>query len=220
MPNTCEGKNTFSDISKCGNLPLDNAFKNYMKGGNDNVVGNATELLKNMVQDVNVSDAAEVFDGVKNIVGGSRNKRRSGGKKRRSSKKKRRNSKKNRRSSKKNRRSSKKKRRSSKKKRRSQRGGRDSNGYYLAVGEKSIGGRPEVMPYSTCNMPVFPTQCRDLRGGSIRRGSRKSRRSLKKLGQRGGNDPYKLSGLPSNFSPNMNTRQFGCRHPYWTPKCV
>ena len=139
-----------------------------------------------------------------------------------------------------------------------QKGGRDSNGYYLGVGEPNMGGLSEVVPYETCNAPVFPTQCRDLRGGKSKRKrrvskrkarrksrktrksrksrkTRKSRKSRKTLTSRsrktltsrsrkmkGGNsvDPYKLSGLPSNFSPDMTTREFGCKTPYWTPKCV
>ena len=38
---------------------------------------------------------------------------------------------------------------------RSQRGGKESQGFYLGVGQQSIGGRAEVVPYSTCNAPVF-----------------------------------------------------------------
>jgi len=40
---------------------------------------------------------------------------------------------------------------------------------------------------------------------------------------RGGNNkinPYGLSGLKSNFSPDMMKREFGARAPYWTPNAV
>ena len=186
MPNTCGEGNTFSDISNCASLPLDDAFKNYMKGGDDDLVGNAAELFKDMIQD------------------GGRRKRRISRKSRRRSRRKSRRSRKS---------------RKSRKSMKYQRGGRESIGYYPAIAEPSIGGRSEIKSYSSCDTPVFPVDCRDLRGGSRRRRRRRMRRRSKRK-QRGGNDPYKLSGLPSNFSPDMNNRQFGCRAPYWTPKCV
>ena len=197
----CGGKNVFNDISKCGSLPLDSAFKNYNMKGGDSVIESGEKVLNKMVKDgiVLVNDkGSNPLQKVKSFIGGG-----------------------------------------------------ESNGYYLGVGENTIGGRSEVVPYSTCKSPVFNTSCRDLRGGNKRksrlnkrsrksgksrrrtrrsrtRRSRKSRRSRSRTRRHkrhkrhrgGGVDPYNLSGLPSNFSPDMTTRQFGCKAPYWQPKCV
>jgi len=227
MPNTCGEGNTFSDISNCASLPLDDAFKNYMKGGDDDLVGNAAELFKDMIQDGGRRKRRISRKSRRR----SRRKSRRSRKSRRRSRRKSRRSRKSRKSRRSRRRSRRKSRRSRRKSRRSrksrksrksmkyQRGGRESIGYYPAIAEPSIGGRSEIKSYSSCDTPVFPVDCRDLRGGSRRRRRRRMRRRSKRK-QRGGNDPYKLSGLPSNFSPDMNNRQFGCRAPYWTPKCV
>jgi hypothetical protein len=206
------GKNTFSDISKCQNLPLDNAFQNKKGGGG--VAQNAIKVLNEMINEGSQGLLSKVD--VKSVL----NLLQKGGKKTRS------------------------KRRRRRSKRRSQRGGRESNGYYLAVGENSIGGRAEVISYDTCNTPKFPVNCRGLRGGKIskrrpkrrtkrrtkrrprrinaikKRRTKKRTRSRSRRRMRGGNDPYKYRGLPGNFSPDMSTRQFGCRAPYWLPKCT
>lgn len=251
----CGEKNVFNDISKCGNLPLDSAFKNYnMKGGAHVVDGNddrvqvaaksvLNEMATNGVDFINKVGGNDIIASVKSLTGGGRRCRRA----------------------------------------KKQKGGRESNGYYLGVGTNNIGGRAEVVPYSTCNSPVFNTSCRDLRGGKKHRSGSKNKRSrtrnrrrsrtrrkrshsrsrnrnrirrsksrsrnrrrIKRSGSRsksrsrsrsnrksrsnnrrhknrrggGGIDPYNLSGLPSNFSPDMTTRQFGCKAPYWQPKCV
>ena len=58
-----------------------------------------------------------------------------------------------------------------------QTGGRDTNGYYLGVGNPKLGGLSEIVTYSTCDSPVFPVECRDLRGGKSKRKSSKKRKS-------------------------------------------
>ena len=237
----CGGKNVFNDISTCGSLPLDSAFNNYnMKGGttNHSVMGSGKALLNDMVTDGGVlvnDNGSNPLHKVKSLIGGGRHKT-------------------------------------------NQNGGRESNGYYLGVGKNDIGGLSTVVPYSTCNAPVFNTSCRDLRGGKTRshRSKKKRSRYMNKRRTRtmtrnkrrksksryrnknrrrtssmtrsrrrrttsrsknrriksrsktrrhkrhrgGGVDPYNLSGLPSNFSPDMTTRQFGCKTPYWQTKCV
>ena len=128
---SCSEKNSFSDISQCKNLPLDNAFNNYNKKGGGDVVSGAVELLSEVATKSRLPEIKSALNKY-NLTGGKRSKR-------------------------------------------GQRGGRESNGYYLAVDKPNIGGRPVVEPYSTCAAPVFDTGCRDLRGGGKRR---KKRRKL------------------------------------------
>ena len=73
-----------------------------------------------------------------------------------------------------------KKRRRRRRRRSSQRGGKESVGYYLGVGQGDIGGRPEVIGYDTCNAPTFPVNCRNLRGGKPKRRKHSKRKHSKR----------------------------------------
>ena len=63
---------------------------------------------------------------------------------------------------------------------------------------------------------------RNVKRKSIRRKSIRKRKSIKRRKMRGGQAPYEASFQnPENvYSPDMLTREFGCKQPTWEPKCA
>ena len=69
-----------------------------------------------------------------------------------------------------------------------------------------------------------------MRGGKSKKKNRKTTKSkYKKKKQKGGkmhniNPVFDIEQLNtsvcSDFSPNMNTRQFNCKQPNWDSKCI
>jgi hypothetical protein len=225
---SCPQKNSFPDISKCNNLPLDNAFNNYNKKGGGDVVDGLNTLLGDAYDDSRLSDMKGALNEY-NLTGGKITKGVQGGGgggegyylavgeqniggqavvqpydncnapvfatncrdlRGGSKRRKRRKSRRSRRKSRRSRRNS----RISRSRRKSGKSRRSRK-----AGRKSRRSRRKS-----------------------RRSRRKSRRSRRRT-LRGGNnkiDPYALSGLKSNFSPDMMKREFGARAPYWTPDAV
>lgn len=55
---------------------------------------------------------------------------------------------------------------------------------------------------------------------SRRRRGRRGRQSTTMRRQRGGKAPVQLVGACSDFSPDMTTRTFGAKQPFWTPNVL
>ena len=89
------------------------------------------------------------------------------------------------------------------------------NGYYLAIEDCPIGGLAVVKGYPDCCPPVFD-------GSLLRNGGKKTKRKKNKKFQKGGSFKGVELGSPqcSDFNPDMNTREFGCKQPNWGPKCI
>lgn len=125
-----------------------------------------------------------------------------------------------------------------------------SGGGFSILPDVNIGNLPEIRGYNDCcppvllkNGPVWSNNFQPLcgqKGGNAKSGKKNKR--TKKNSQSGGkthrnktskkthknknNRKHKgggiqgMSSVNGNFSPDMTTREFGCKQPYWTPNCV
>ena len=115
-------------------------------------------------------------------------------------------------------------------------GCQSGGGYYLAVGQKRVGGLPEVVSVFDPIPPKYspkgagqypkPSFLTNQKGGAynfivnpetgrrVKLNGKIGKRVLKNylIAQNGGD--------LSIFDPNMQNREFGCKQPVWKPNCV
>ena len=114
----------------------------------------------------------------------------------------------------------------------------DGGGYYLDVTQKTIGGLSEVTSYPDMHPQVNPDFSKMTGGDNgynfithpntgkkISIFSNSGKNLLKQyvnsfIKQNGGSQQVFDTPVQSNFSPDMTTREFGCRQPVWGPKCT
>ena len=108
--------------------------------------------------------------------------------------------------------------------------------YYLDVSAKRVGGLPPVQPVFDKLAPqyspkpageflkpleqtgagLFQYITNPSTGRKVNINGKIGKKVLKNyMNMRGGSRES-----PSNFDPNMSNREFGCRQPSWSPKCV
>ena len=108
-------------------------------------------------------------------------------------------------------------------------GSQNGGGYYFKTNSCPIGGQAEVVKYDNNCPPIFVGELL-MRGGKSKKKNRKRiKRKYNSKKQKGGkmhniNPVFDLEQLNtsvcSDFSPNMNTRQFNCKQPNWDSKCI
>jgi hypothetical protein len=105
-------------------------------------------------------------------------------------------------------------------------------GGYSIMPDTNIGNLPEVKGYSDCCPPVmtksgavwsnnFQPLCGQTGGKHKKRTKSSKSKKLKRRRRKQKAGGIKgMSGVDGNFSPDMSTRQFGCRQPFWKPDCT
>ena len=85
--------------------------------------------------------------------------------------------------------------------------------------KKMRGGNCGAKHYKSQKRSMKPVKSSKSKRQSKSKKQSKSKRQSKSKKQRGG-VVSGMSGVNSNFSGNMSTREFGCRQPMWNPNCV